>query len=124
MIYLSEIIISDKINKEDILSGKIDYLIRIGDKNKWTSGSIFDLKSSHISDNFTQIRILSSTLIKVTEIPINILNRSGYKIQIDFIQQWERWFQKWNDNSFAWIIHFEIYNPQPQKEIDFMGMLL
>jgi len=112
----NEIIISNRLLLDDIISRKIDYLIRISSKNRWTIGSIFELKTSHITTNSIQIKILSSEQMPVKDIPISLLPRCGYRSQSDFKKQWEEWFQIWNDTSEAWLIHFELYTPLKDLE--------
>ncbi len=113
----NEIILPHRIILPDILSGKIDHLIRLSDKNKWTKNSIFDLKESYTSSNSIEIIIISSDLVKVTEIPVNTLSRCGYKSQSDFKHQWESWFQTWDSDSFAWIIFFALKSQYEIKNI-------
>lgn len=107
----NEIILSNKINFSDITSGKIDHIIRIGEKNKWTPSSVFCLKSSHTSHDHIPISILSSEKIPVSQISSSLLIRCGYNSQSHFQTQWEDWFQTWDDTSTAWLIHFELHTP-------------
>jgi hypothetical protein len=107
-----ELVLSSRIPSS--LLSSIDYAIRIGDKNKWTAGSLFQLKTSHTSSS-TEISIISSELVRIIEIPESILIRCGYKSQTDFQQQWEQWFQEWTPEASAWLIHFI---PTPQQTTD------
>lgn len=118
----NEIIISERILPKDILSGKIDHLIRISDKDKWTKNSIFQLKESFTSPTSIDIIIISSNLVKVIDIPLEILNRCGYKNQDEFKQQWENWFQDWDDNAIAWLIFFNIKSISENKNIEYEDM--
>ncbi len=114
----NEIILSNRLVIDDIKSGAIDYLIRIGTKNKWTVGSIFELKTSHTENNLIPIKILSSEQIPVKNIPVCLLTRCGYRSQEEFKSQWEEWYQAWDDISEAWLIHFEPYTPLKDIEYD------
>jgi len=108
----NEIILSSRLSFDDIISRKIDHLIRINDKNKWTKNSIFSLKPSHISLLSIDIIILSSELVKIQDITIETLNRCGYNSQSEFKEQWENWFKEWNEDSIAWLIYFNIIDKQ------------
>ncbi len=114
----NEIIISNRLLLDDVNSGKIDYLIRIGSKNKWTVGTVFELKTSHTENNSIQIKILSSEQIPVKNIPVSLLSRCGYRSQEEFKSQWEDWYQSWDDMSGAWLIHFEPYTHLKDIEYD------
>lgn len=113
----NEIILSSRLTLGDIQSGKIDHLIRISDKNKWTKNSIFQLKDSFTSSNSIDIIIISSDLVKVTEIPLETLYRCGYKSQSDFKEQWKAWFQNWDPHSLAWVIFFALKSQHEVKNI-------
>lgn len=115
----NEIILSNRLSLIDVSSGKIDYLIRLSDKDKWTKNSIFLIKSSYNSPGGIEIIILSSEIIKVQEISSNILSRCGYKSQSEFKEQWTSWFQEWDALSTAWLIHFTIKNNREYKPIEF-----
>lgn len=114
----NEIIISNKILIADVLSRKIDYLIRIGDKNKWTNGTIFDMKESFTSKTSIPVRIISSEKVYVDQLSFDILTRCGYQSQAKFKSQWEDWFQTWDIFATAWLIHFELYIPLKDNNCD------
>ncbi len=114
----NEIILSNRLVIDDIKSGAIDYLIRIGTKNKWTIGTVFELKTSHTENISIPINILSSEQIPVKDIPVSLLSRCGYRSQEEFKSQWEEWYQAWDDISEAWLIHFEPYTPLKDIEYD------
>jgi hypothetical protein len=44
---INEIIVTNRIPHEAILNGEVNTIIRIAEKNKWSPGSIFELKFSY-----------------------------------------------------------------------------
>ncbi len=120
----NEIILPGRLTLRDIQSGKIDHLIRISDKNKWTKNSIFQLKNSFNSPDSIEIIIISSDLVKVTDISPEFLTRCGYKSQSEFKKQWEAWFQDWNNFSTAWLIFFTLKSQHEVKNIDYEDIFI
>ena len=107
---INEIIISNRIPKEAILSGEVNTIIRIADKNKWKTGSIFGLKFSYKDKESITVIIEDSKEQVAKDISDEVLITSGYKNRNKFREQWEeKWNQKWN--SKAWVIKFSFTHP-------------
>ncbi|OGM12037.1 hypothetical protein A2Z22_01890 [Candidatus Woesebacteria bacterium RBG_16_34_12] len=101
---INEIIISHRIPIETIISGEVNHIIRIGAKNKWTAGSIFDLKCSHRDNESTKVIIEESTEQVAKDISEEVLTKCYYRNREKFRQNWEKWYQRWE--SSAWVIKF------------------
>jgi len=80
----NELILPRRITKSQIISGNVDYLIRIGDKNKWSRNAVFNVKESHIDSNPISVVILKSEQVYITNLSLDILKRCGYNSKNDF----------------------------------------
>jgi hypothetical protein len=109
----NEIILSQRISMKEVLAGTVDTVLRIGDKNKWTVGSTFDLMESFVSKTAIKIKITSSEAMPVTEVPLSVIKRAGYDNEEKFRSQWEYWFQNWDHESKVWIVTFELIKEAP-----------
>ncbi len=120
-----EIALSKRIPIEKIIAGKIDYAVRIAEKNMWVKGTVLNLvshngfsyqatKRSRLAQQpppqvseAIKVLIISSEKVKVQQIPKFVLKRCGYRSQKEFKKQWETWYQKWDENATAYLIHFK-----------------
>ena len=126
---INEIIVSRRIPKEAILSGKVNYLIRLAEKNKWSKGSIFQLKYSYMDKEAIEVVIVDSREQVAKYISEDVLAKAYYKNQEEFKNQWQKWSQKYDDYASAWVIEFKlcerqkkiIVEPKKEEETDFMG---
>jgi len=123
----NEIILSKRIPKEAILSGEVNHLIRLAEKNKWSKGSVFELKYSYMDKESIEVVIVDSIEQVAKYISEDVLIKAYYHNKDEFRQQWERWSQKWNDYSNAWVIEFKlcdrqkkVVEPVKEEETDFM----
>lgn len=101
---INEIIISHRIPKEAILNGEVNTIIRIAAKNKWSQGSIFDLKCSHQDKESIKVIIVESTEQIAENISEEVLTKCYYRNREKFREKWEKWYQKWESN--AWVVKF------------------
>jgi len=106
---INEIIISNRIPRTAVLTGEVNTIIRIADKNKWRPGSIFGVKFSNKDKESIPVLIEESKEVVARDISAEVLLTSGYKNQNKFREQWENWNQKWN--SKAWVIKFSVTHP-------------
>lgn len=114
---MSDIILPKRIDKKSVISGEINYLIRIGNKNKWTRNSIHNLKSTHNDPDPIKITIIKSEQIYVTNLSLNILKHCGYSTIDSFKEQWENWYQTYDDFAKAWLINFELLRPESNNSV-------
>jgi hypothetical protein len=103
---LKEIVISNRIPIETILTGDVNTIIRISEKNKWRQGSIFDLKCSHQDKESIKVIIVESTEQIAENISEEVLTKCYYKNREKFLQNWEKWYQRWE--SSAWVVKFGV----------------
>src|SRR5659263_33019 len=108
---LKEIVISNRIPIETILTGDVNTIIRISEKNKWRQGSIFDLKCSHQDKESIKVIIVESTEQIAENISEEVLTKCYYKNREKFLQNWEKWYQRWE--SSAWVVKFGLLPPNP-----------
>ncbi len=112
---INDIVISNRIPKDAILSGKVTHLVRISAKNKWRTNSIFDLKYSYVDERSIKVRIIESLEQQVKCISEDVLKRCYYRNQAEFKEQWEKCFQQWDDNAKAWVVKFELCDDKKSK---------
>lgn len=101
---LKEIVISNRIPRNAVLNGDVNTIIRISQKNKWSPGSIFDLKCSHKDKESIKVIIEESTEQVAKDISEEVLTKCYYRNREKFRQQWEKWYQRWE--SSAWVVKF------------------
>lgn len=105
---INEIVISHRIPIEKIISGEVNYIIRIAEKNKWRPGSIFYLKCSHQDKESMKVIIEDSKEQVAKDISEEVLTKCYYKNLEKFRQQWEKWYQRLE--SSAWVISAGAYD--------------
>lgn len=121
---LMEIIISSKIDPNLIVQDKITHAIRISEKNKWTNNSVFILRQSESKSPTKIVKIISSELYRITEIPDSIFIKCGYKSKEDFKSQWDSWSQKWDYSSKVWVINFVPFESSESEYTSIEDLLL
>ena len=75
---INEIVISHRIPIEKIISGEVNHIIRIAAKNKWSPGSIFDLKCSHKDSESMKVIIEDSKEQVAKDISEEVLTKCYY----------------------------------------------
>ncbi len=113
---INDIIISKRIPKEAILSGKVTYIVRISKKNKWSKDSIFEIKFSYLDEQSIQVRIIELLEQQVKCISEDVLKRCYYRNQAEFKDQWEKWFQNWDNGAKAWVVAFKLLDDKKGKK--------
>ena len=103
---INEIVISNRIPRNAVLNGDVNTIIRIASKNKWSPGSIFDLKCSHKDSKSMKVIIEDSKEQVAKDISEEVLTKCYYRNREKFRQQWEKWYQRWDSN--AWVVKFGV----------------
>jgi len=109
---INEIIVTNRIPKEAILNGEVDTVIRIAKKNRWSQGSIFELKFSYKDKESIRVLIEDSKEQVAKNISDEVLNKCFFSNREKFRYYWEeKWYQKWD--ARAWVVKFGLlsYNP-------------
>jgi len=107
---INEIIVTHRIPHEAILNGEVNTIIRIAKKNKWSPGSIFELKFSYKDKESIKVVIEDSKEQEAKYISEEVLNQCFFKNRGKFRYYWEeKWYQKWD--ARAWVVKFKVTHP-------------
>jgi len=107
---INEIIVTNRIPKEAILCGEVNTILRIAKKNKWSPGSIFELKFSYKDKESIKVVIEESKEQVAKYISEEVLYQCFFKTRGKFREYWEeKWYQRWD--ARAWVVKFKVTYP-------------